>query len=115
MRNLEGSGWMTNPELSIIEATAEGAPNVAPVIGGESRALPYAFTLQVKLANPNATTDADGMPLTGVDQGPGAGLEAVPAPMTPATPAEAPGSTPPAEAAPPAEAPAPASPGSNEA
>lgn len=48
MRNLESSGWMSNPELSIIEAA------------GEDKALPYQFTLQVKLANPNAPRDSDG-------------------------------------------------------
>jgi type IV pilus assembly protein PilN len=52
MRNLEGSGWMTRPELSIIEAK------------GEDKGLPYEFKLQVTLANPNAPrdTDGDGMP-----------------------------------------------------
>lgn len=48
MRNLESSGWMTRPELSIIEAKA-GDPG-----------LPYAFTLTVMLANPNAPKDTDG-------------------------------------------------------
>ncbi|MGV8941987.1 MAG: PilN domain-containing protein [Lysobacter sp.] len=48
MRNLEGSGWMTRPELSIIEAK------------GFDKGLPYEFKLQVKLANPNAPTDEDG-------------------------------------------------------
>ena len=48
LRNLEGSGWMTNPELNIIEAKA-GNPG-----------LPYEFNLKVKLANPNAAKDADG-------------------------------------------------------
>ena len=48
MRNLESSGWMTRPELSIIEAKA-GDPG-----------LPYAFTLSVMLANPNAPKDTDG-------------------------------------------------------
>ena len=42
MRNLEGSGWMTKPDLSVIEAK-DGVPG-----------LPYAFTLTVTLANPNA-------------------------------------------------------------
>ena len=42
MRTLEGSGWMTNPDLNIIEAK-EGNPG-----------LPYEFNLKVKLANPNA-------------------------------------------------------------
>lgn len=59
MRNLEGSGWMTKPDLSIIEAKAQdGAPG-APAAPSAARALPYAFTLKVLLANPNAP-DADG-------------------------------------------------------
>ena len=48
MRNLEGSGWMTNPDLNIIEAKA-----------GNS-GLPYEFDLKVKLANPNEPKDGDG-------------------------------------------------------
>lgn len=48
MRNLEGSGWMTNPELQVIEAR------------GTDKGLPYEFTLQVTLANPNAPKDEDG-------------------------------------------------------
>lgn len=48
MRNLEGSGWMTKPDLSIIEAK-DGVAG-----------LPYTFTLAVQLANPNAPRDEDG-------------------------------------------------------
>ena len=48
MRNLESSGWMTNPDLNIIEAKA-GNPG-----------LPYEFNLKVKLANPNAPKDDEG-------------------------------------------------------
>ena len=48
MRNLEGSGWMTNPDLNVIEAKA-GNPG-----------LPYEFNLKVKLANPNAPKDDGG-------------------------------------------------------
>ena len=48
MRNLEGSGWMTKPDLSVIEAKA-GDP-----------ALPYTFSLSVMLANPNAPKDENG-------------------------------------------------------
>ncbi len=48
MRSLEGSGWMTQPQLSIIEAK-EGD------VG-----LPFVFSLSVTLANPNAPKDADG-------------------------------------------------------
>ena len=47
MRNLESSGWMTNPDLNIIEAKA-GNPG-----------LPYEFTLKVKLANPNAPKEGE--------------------------------------------------------
>lgn len=56
MRNLEGSGWMSRPELAIIEAK------------GFDKGLPYEFKLQVKLANPNASSeeagdvDGDGLP-----------------------------------------------------
>jgi type IV pilus assembly protein PilN len=49
MRNLEGAGWMTKPDLSIIEAKDGGDPG-----------LPYAFTLTVTLANPNAPKDTNG-------------------------------------------------------
>lgn len=54
MRSLEGAGWMTKPELSVIEAK-EGDPG-----------LLYTFTLSVTLANPNAPkdTDGDGVPDT---------------------------------------------------
>ena len=55
MRNLEGSGWMTRPDLSIIEARKD---NKAPVAGA-ARALPYTFSLKVRLANPNATEDGE--------------------------------------------------------
>ena len=47
MRNLESSGWMTNPDLNVIEAKAGNA------------GLPYEFNLKVKLANPNAAKDED--------------------------------------------------------
>jgi len=58
MRNLESSGWMTNPDLSIIEAKAQDvAKKAGPVI--DAKTLPYVFTLKVKLANPNAQ-DKDG-------------------------------------------------------
>lgn len=40
MRNLEESGWMANPDLSIIEAK------------GDDKGLPNAFSLRVKLQTP---------------------------------------------------------------
>ena len=46
MRSLEGSGWMTNPQLSVIEAR-DGVPG-----------LPYAFTLSVQLSTPAAKEEA---------------------------------------------------------
>lgn len=73
MRNLEGAGWMTKPELSVIEAKA-----------GDT-GLPYAFTLTVMLANPNAPKDEDG---DGVPDAPAPGEPATAAPAT-ATPATA--------------------------
>ncbi|MCH1908588.1 MULTISPECIES: PilN domain-containing protein [Stenotrophomonas] len=61
MRNLESSGWMSNPELSVIEAKAQEASGSAVDI----KSLPYVFTLKVKLPAPgenaaqgNAVPDA---------------------------------------------------------
>ncbi|MEF9977279.1 MAG: PilN domain-containing protein [Thermomonas sp.] len=65
MRNLESSGWMTKPDLNIIEAK-EGNPG-----------LPYEFTLKVTLANPNAPKDENGE----------AAAPAAAAPAAPAAPA----------------------------
>ncbi len=69
MRNLEGSGWMTSPQLSIIEAK-EGDPG-----------LPFTFSLSVTLANPNAPKDADGdgKPDAAPAAAPAAGQQAAPA------------------------------------
>ena len=80
MRNLEGSGWMTKPDLSIIEAR-DGVAG-----------LPYAFTLAVQLANPNAPKDEDG---DGIP-------DAVP-PVDAAPAADAPAGSAPVETAPVAE------------
>jgi len=71
MRSLEGAGWMTKPELSIIEAKDGGDPG-----------LPYSFNLTVTLANPNAPKDSDG---DGVPDQP-----AAPAPAAETTPAATP-------------------------
>ncbi len=90
MRNLEGSGWMTRPDLSIIEAKA-GEPG-----------LPYTFTLSVMLANPNAPKDTDG---DGVPDAPAA-VAAPGATTTPAGDAAAPIAPTPAAPAPATPAPA---------
>lgn len=77
LRMLEQSGWMSAPELAVIEAK------------GEDKGLPYVFTLQVKLANPNAPKDEDG---DGIPDAPVIGsaesLEypEIPAPPPPAEP-----------------------------
>ncbi|HEX7804409.1 MAG TPA: PilN domain-containing protein [Pseudoxanthomonas sp.] len=104
MRNLEGSGWMTNPDLSIIEAKAEAAGAAAPT--SEVRQLPYAFTLKVKLANPNAP-DAEGNVKAPVDAAAAAAATPagpVPAPQAPtsASPTPAPANAAPAPGAAPA-------------
>ena len=75
MRNLEGSGWMTKPDLSIIEAK------------GEDKALPNQFKLSVKLANPNAPKDEDG---DGVPDAPAPAPAASPAAPNNSAPAAAP-------------------------
>jgi type IV pilus assembly protein PilN len=96
MRNLEGSGWMTNPELTVIEAKAQEKEARGPIV--DAKALPYAFTLKVKLPVPGDAAETL----------PGAAAPAPGAPGTPAAPGTpgAPGATPTA----PAAAPAPAAP-----
>lgn len=92
MRNLESSGWMTNPDLAIIEARA-GEPG-----------LPFTFRLSVTLANPNAPRDLDGdgipdepapplaaataadMPAPTVEPAPAAAVDQAPAPAGDAVP-----------------------------
>lgn len=100
MRNLEGSGWMTKPDLSVIEAK------------GMVKGLPYAFSLSVTLANPNAVKDenGDGIP----DAAPPVGEapastptdSTTPAASTPAAATPAPTQAPTAPAQAPATAPA---------
>ncbi|KAF1691980.1 PilN domain-containing protein [Pseudoxanthomonas koreensis] len=104
MRNLEVSGWMTKPDLSIIEVKKD---DKAPT-SGSSRTLPYSFSLKVQLANPNATAEG-GVPLGTAAVDPAAvDAAATPAPAatTPA-PAPAPASVPAGEGATPPAAPAP--------
>lgn len=47
MRNLEASGWMSDPDLSVIEAK------------GEDKGLPNVFTLKVTLKSPNQDADSE--------------------------------------------------------
>lgn len=80
LRSLDGSGWMTRPDLAIIEAR------------GDDKGLPYSFSLQVKLANPNAPRDEDGDgvpdPVVAVAEQPEASAQQ--APTTPSEPTPAP-------------------------
>ncbi|MGV8960957.1 MAG: PilN domain-containing protein [Stenotrophomonas sp.] len=52
MRNLESSGWMSNPELSIIEAKAQEKSGAGVGTLLDIKALPYVFMLKVKLPAP---------------------------------------------------------------
>src|SRR5690349_12647497 len=87
MRNLQVSGWMTKPELSIIE------------VKGKDPGLPYSFSLKVTLQNPedseknNAANPPAATPAT--DMSPAAPATTSPAPAAPAAPAT---TTPPAPA-----------------
>lgn len=110
MRNLEVSGWMTKPDLSIIEVKKDQKAQAA---GG--RTLPYTFSLKVQLANPNAAI-AEGVP-GAVDPAAEAAILAAEEAATAASPSPSPApadaSTPPSSAAPEAPgAPAPANEGS---
>ncbi|HDS1216926.1 TPA: PilN domain-containing protein [Stenotrophomonas maltophilia] len=129
MRNLETSGWMTNPELSIIEARdpeKDKDGKVGPL--ADIKALPYVFVVKVKLpaqseevsATPGLNPDGSvatsaPAPVAPLAAGPDAATPAAPAagqPPAPATPAAAPSAAPAAPAKPnqpaaPAPAPAP--------
>ncbi len=80
MRNLESSGWMTNPEVNVIEA--KDADKTVVIPSSNNIVLPYAFTLQVKLANPNAPKEGEAA---------GTVPAATPPAATPAAPAKATG------------------------
>jgi type IV pilus assembly protein PilN len=117
MRNLEGSGWMTNPDLSIIEAKSQ-EPGATAAPARESRALPYVFTLQVKLANPNATDAETGLPISvapvAMEQSEPAAAPETGAVVAPAAASALPATAAPASATPAPESAAPATEGSPE-
>ncbi|WP_164118085.1 PilN domain-containing protein [Stenotrophomonas maltophilia] len=128
MRNLETSGWMTNPELSIIEARdpeKDKDGKAGPL--ADIKALPYVFVVKVKLpaqseevsATPGLNADgsvatAAPAPVAPLAAGPDAATHAAPAAgqpaAAPAAPAAAPSAAPakPNQPAAPAAAPAPA-------
>jgi type IV pilus assembly protein PilN len=47
MRQLQGSGWMTNPDVTVIEAK------------GQDKAMPFVFALRVKLIKPRREGDPE--------------------------------------------------------
>jgi len=104
MRNLETSGWMTKPELAIIEAKPEEVKTLTNT--GASRALPYVFKLTVRLANPTAEQEAasnaagDAPVAPGPTPAPLEGQSPAPATPAPTTPPTAPAPTTPPPATP---------------
>ena len=97
MRNFETSGWMSKPELSVIQAE------------GDDKGLPYTFSLTVTLANPNAKKEGEEGAVA-VDPAAAAAAPATLQPLSPAQPAVVPAATP--AAAPTSSAPAAAAPAS---
>ncbi len=86
MRNLEGSGWMTSPDVTVIEAKSATDDKAAAATAiASNNTLPYAFTLKVTLANPNAPKEGETV-VPGAPPVPGATPTpaATPAPATPA-------------------------------
>ena len=89
MRNIEGSGWMTGPEVNVIANAPATAP--APAVGASvlntpGSVLPYQFTMKVKLSNPNAPKDPNATPgtMTTTTQAQPANAPLQPATTTPA-------------------------------
>lgn len=120
MRNLEVSGWMTNPELAIIEAREPDKDKDGRATGpvADIKALPYVFKVKVKLpaqseeagATPGLNPDGSvagtapvAPAVAPLSAGPDAAAPALAAPPTGSTPA--PAATP---ATAPAQVPAPA-------
>ncbi|MEQ1514671.1 MAG: PilN domain-containing protein [Lysobacteraceae bacterium] len=88
MRNFETSGWMSKPELSVIQAE------------GDDKGLPYTFSLTVTLANPNAKKEGEEAAVA-TDPAAAAAAPATLQPLSPAAPpaaATTPATTPPAPA-----------------
>ncbi|MEG2804701.1 PilN domain-containing protein [Stenotrophomonas sp.] len=103
MRNLESSGWMSKPELSVIEAKKpdQKAGSVGPVT--DISALPYMFVVKVTLPAQSAPVDGVGPDGSVVPAGTADPAAAPVAPLSPApagapAPAAAPAATDPAAA-----------------
>ena len=101
MRNLESSGWMSKPELSVIEAKKPEPGKDGPTTLSDISALPYMFEVKVTLpaqSEPVNGINADGSVVVPAD--------AATVPADPAAAPVAPLSPGPAPSAPPAAAPA---------
>ncbi|MDO5610557.1 MAG: PilN domain-containing protein [Pseudomonadota bacterium] len=65
MRNLESSGWMSRPDVTVIEAATPQSQPAASSAGASAAALaqlPYLFTLRVTLATPENPPDPNAAP-----------------------------------------------------
>ncbi|WP_447595450.1 PilN domain-containing protein [Stenotrophomonas rhizophila] len=110
MRNLESSGWMSKPELSVIEAKKPEAGKDGPGPVTDISALPYMFEVKVTLpaqSEPVGGVGPDGSVVVPADAAAiPADPAAAPAPaVAPLSPAATPASTPPAAAPAPAAEP----------
>lgn len=115
MRNLESSGWMSKPELSVIEAKKPEAGKDGPGPVTDISALPYMFEVKVTLpaqSEPVGGVGPDGSVVVPADAAAiPADPAAPPAPaVAPLSPAATPASTPPAAAPAPAPAAEPSKP-----
>lgn len=110
MRNLESSGWMTNPELSIIEAKAPDKEKTSTAPGQllDIKSLPYMFVVKVNLpAQSDAALSADGSVVDTTEPSAAAPVAPVaPLSAAPAAPSQDPAAAPAGSAAPDAAAPA---------
>ncbi|HEX7991428.1 MAG TPA: PilN domain-containing protein, partial [Stenotrophomonas sp.] len=95
MRNLETSGWMSSPELTIIEARAQDAAEKNGAVV-DIKSLPYVFTVSVKLPTPGDGQTQEGDLAAPVDPA----AVAVPAASAASAPVAAPVTAPASPAAP---------------
>ncbi len=93
MRNLENSGWMTKPELTVIEAKKpEDDKDKAPTTIADIASLPYMFEVKVTLPATSEAVDGlgpDGSVVPATDAAPAAAPAPGVAPLAPAVPSSA--------------------------
>lgn len=95
MRNLENSGWMTKPELSVIEAKKpEDDKDKAPTTIADIASLPYMFEVKVTLPATSEAVDGLGpadsvVPATDAAADPAAAPAPGVSPLAPAVPSSA--------------------------